>query len=207
MDTPGVGPGQTDEPKDDALVQRSLQGDERAFGDLVRRYERLVFRIASGFLRDRGDVEDVAQEAFLRAFEALSGFRAGAPFGPWIAQIATRLCYDRLRGRQRRREVAWEDLSWTEQSAARALAGGGGADDKAANRDLAERALATLSPKDRQALILVDALGNTAAEAGSAMGCSALAVRLRVHRARRAMRGAAERLLDGMGYAGPGGTR
>jgi RNA polymerase sigma-70 factor (ECF subfamily) len=206
MDTPDVAPGQSDELKDDALVRRSLEGDQRAFGDLVRRYERLVFRIASGFLRDRRDVEDVAQEAFLRAFEALSSFRMGSRFAPWISQIATRLCYDRLRGRQRRREVAWEDLSLAEQSAARSLASGGAADDKAANRDLAERALATLSPKDRQALILVDALGNTAAEAGAAMGCTALAVRIRVHRARRAMRDAAERLLDGMGSAGSGGT-
>ena len=207
MDTPTVKQGRTDEPKDGALVQRSLQGDQRAFADLVRRHERLVFRIASGFLRDRGDVEDVSQEAFLRAFEALPGFRVDAPFAPWIAQITTRLCYDRLRGKQRRQEVAWEDLTWSEQSAARTFAAGKSADDATASRDLAERALATLSPKDRQALVLVDALGNTAAEAGSAMGCTALAVRLRVHRARRAMRQAAERLLDGMGSSESGGTR
>ena len=71
----------------------------------------------------------------------------------------------------------------------------------AAQADLAERALAGLPPKDRQALILSDALGHTAAEVGQMMGCTALAVRLRLHRARRAMRQAAERLLDGMGSA------
>lgn len=73
-----------------------------------------------------------------------------------------------------------------------------GTEDAAARRDLAERALAPLPPKDRQALILADALGHTAAEVGQMMGCTALAVRLRLHRARRAMRRVAERLVDGM---------
>ena len=155
-----------------------------------------------GFCGIGREVEDVAQEAFLKAFEALPGFRENAPFGPWIAQIATRVCYDHLRVRQRRSEVAWEDLSQAEQGTARTVAAGGAIDDPAASRDLAERALATLAPKDRQALVLVEALGYTAAEAGRAMGCSALAVRVRIHRARRAMRQAAERLLDGMGYEG-----
>jgi len=207
MDTPSAGQASANASQDWDLVQRSLQGDSQAFADLVRRYERLVFRIAGGFLRDRGEVEDVAQEAFLKAYEALSGFRAEAPFGPWIAQIATRTCYDRLRARQRRGEVAWDDLSLSEQSEARAFAAGRPADDTTAARDLAERALAALPPKDRQALILADAMGHTAAEVGQMMGCTALAVRLRLHRARRAMRQAAERLLDGMGKTERGDSR
>ena len=207
METPSAGQAGANASQDWDLVQRSLQGDSQAFAELVRRYERLVFRIAGGFLRDRGEVEDVAQDAFLKAYEALSGFRAGAPFGPWIAQIATRTCYDRLRARQRRGEVAWEDLSLSEQSEARSFAAGRPADDTAAARDLAERALAGLPPKDRQALILADALGHTAAEVGQMMGCTALAVRLRLHRARRAMRQAAERLLEGMGTTEREGSR
>jgi len=202
MDTWSAGQGGTNDTQDWELVRQSLQGNTQAFAGLVRRYERLVFRIAGGFLRDRAEVEDVAQEAFLKAFEALPGFRENAPFGPWVAQIATRVCYDRLRLRQRRSEVAWEDLSLAEQATARTAAAGGGVADPAATRDLAERALATLAPKDRQSLVLVEALGYTAAEAGRAMGCSALAVRVRIHRARRTMRRAAERLLDGMGYEG-----
>jgi len=202
METWSAGQGGTNDTQDWELVRQSLQGNTQAFAGLVRRYERLVFRIAGGFLRDRAEVEDVAQEAFLKAFEALPGFRENAPFGPWVAQIATRVCYDRLRLRQRRSEVAWEDLSLAEQATARTAAAGGGVADPAATRDLAERALATLAPKDRQSLVLVEALGYTAAEAGRAMGCSALAVRVRIHRARRAMRRAAERLLDGMGYEG-----
>ncbi len=192
---------EADEPRDGALVQRALQGDQKAFETLVRRYERLVFRIAGGFLRDRRDVEDVAQEAFLRAFQALNRFRPDAPFGPWIAQIATRLCYDRLRA-IRGREVGWEDLSPTEQKAAQAAAGGASSDISVANRDLAERVLQSLSPKERQVLMLLDVYGYTSAEAAEILGCSALAVRIRLHRARRSMERVAERLLVGMESSG-----
>jgi RNA polymerase sigma-70 factor (ECF subfamily) len=197
MTKPRAGQGEANEPQDDALVQRTLQGDQQAFEMLVRRYERLVFRIAGGFLRQRQDVEDVAQEAFLKAFQALARFRPGAPFAPWIAQIATRLCYDRLRAR-RGREVDWEDLSAAEQQSARSMAGSASPEVAAANRDLADRLLTNLSPKDRRVLVLQDVLGYTAAEAAQILGCTALAVRVRIHRARRAMEQAAERLLAGM---------
>lgn len=195
MEKPDAGPN---DGQDWELVQRSLQGDSQAFTTLVHRYERLVFRIAGGFLRDRAEVEDTAQESFLKAFEALPRFRAGAPFGPWVAQIATRLCYDRLRARRRRTETSWDNLTPAEQAAARSVSTGATMEHSAAVRDLAERALATLAPKDRQALILVDAMGYSAAEAGKVMATSALAVRLRVHRARRAMRQVADQLMDGM---------
>jgi RNA polymerase sigma-70 factor (ECF subfamily) len=188
------------DPDDGALVQQALGGDRDAFGVLVHRYQRLVFRIVGGFLANRADVEEVAQEAFLRAFMGLPGFRPGSPFGPWIARIATRASYDRLRRRRRGPEVAWEDLSRDEQQAARALATGLDPAIRTAARDLLERALASLNPKDRQALILADALGLVPAEVGAALGCSPLAARIRLHRARRAMRGVVEKLLRGMGH-------
>lgn len=187
-----------DEPDDSVLVDRALAGDRASFGRLVRRYERLLFRIVGGFLRNPADVEEVAQEAFIRAFEALPTFRPGAPFRPWLAQIATRLCYDRLRRRQRSREVAWEELPLAEQQAARDLAAGAGPQDRLAARDLAERALSCLAPKDRRAVILAHLQGFTTAEVAQTLGCSALAVRLRLHRARRTMRRAVDALLEGM---------
>ena len=196
MATPVYFPGGSDA-SDSDLVHRVLAGDSRGFEVLVRRHERLVFRIAGGFLRDRAEVEDVAQEAFMRAFAALERFRPGAEFGPWIAQIATRVCYDRLRTRQRQPQVAWEDLPPAEQEAVQALAGVDPGADRTAARDLASRLLASLAPKDRQALMLVDALGYSGPEAAKMLRCSALAVRLRLHRARRAMREAAERLMAG----------
>lgn len=193
--------GSGDGPNDEEVVQRALGGDRDAFGVLVHRYQRLVFRIVGGFLANRADVEEVAQEAFLRAFAGLSGFRPGSPFGPWIARIATHASYDRLRRRQRGPEVAWEDLSPDEQRAAQTLATGGDPADRASARDLLERAVASLGPKDRQALILADAQGLTPAEVGRVLGCSPLAARIRLHRARRAMRRVVEKLVGGMNPA------
>ncbi len=187
-----------DEPADYALVERTLAGDQAAFSVLIRRYERLVFRIVGGFLRNRQDVEDVAQDAFIRAYEGLRGFRAGAPFGPWIAQIATRVCYDRLRQRQRRGEVAWDDLSASEQGAAHDLAAGSNQADRAAVRDLLDKAMASLPPKDRMVLILADAMGFSGSEVAHAMNCSPVAGRIRLHRARRMLRGIVDGLLSEM---------
>jgi RNA polymerase sigma-70 factor (ECF subfamily) len=190
--------GRGDGPEDGALVEQALRGDREAFGVLVLRYQRLVFRIVGGFLANRADVEEVAQEAFLRAFMGLAGFRAGSPFGPWIARIATHASYDRLRRRQRGPELAWEELSSDERHAAQSMAAGVDPANRAAARDVLERALAPLRPKDRQALILADAQGLTAAEVGAVLGCSPLAARIRLHRARREMRRVVEKLLRGM---------
>jgi RNA polymerase sigma-70 factor, ECF subfamily len=192
----------TDDIDETVLVERALGGDQQAFGLLVRRHERLVFRIVGGFLRNPEDVKDVAQEAFLRAFEGLKSFRLGAPFGPWIARIATRASYDRLRQKRRTSEVAWEDLSPGEQAEAQDLAAGKGPADRAAVRDLLERALASLPPKDRMVLIMSDALGFSGVEVAQAMGCSPLAGRIRLHRARRAARKIVEGLIAGMRSTG-----
>ena len=78
------------------------------------------------------------------------------------------------------------------------LAAGEAPGDRAAVRDLLERAMTTLPPKDRMVLILSDALGFSGVEVAQAMGCSPLAGRIRLHRARRAVRKVIETLLPGM---------
>lgn len=165
---------------------------------LVRRYERLVFRVVGGFLRKRQDAEDVAQEVFLRAYEGLAGFRVASPFGPWIAQIAVRTTYDRLRQSRHVREVSWEHLSPEERAVVRDLTAGGNAADRLAVRDLLDRALSHLAPKDRLVLILAEGLGFSGAEVSEILGCSSLAARLRLHRGRRALRKVIEKLMVGM---------
>jgi RNA polymerase sigma-70 factor (ECF subfamily) len=94
--------------------------------------------------------------------------------------------------------LAWEDLPPAEQRAAGDLVAGKDPADQAAVRDLLDRGLARLPPKDRQALILADAMGFSATEVGRTLGCSSLAVRIRLHRARRALREVVETLLVGM---------
>jgi Sigma-70 region 2 len=111
-----------DTPDDTAPVQCTLAGDHAAFEALVHRYERLVFRVVGGFFRSRADVDEVAQETFVRAFRALSTFRATGRFKPWIARIALSASSDRLRYRRRRPEVGWDALPELERHAARRLA-------------------------------------------------------------------------------------
>ena len=194
-----VGAIQRQEIADEELVRRfQADGDPECFAMLFLRYRKKIYVACRGFFSDGSAAEDATQEAFLRAFKGLPGFRLGSPFGPWIARIATRASYDRLRRRHRGPEVAWEDLSPDEQGAAQALAAGIDPATRTAARDVLERALATLGPKDRQALILADAQGLTPAEVGAALGCSPLAARIRLHRARRAMRRVVEKLLLGI---------
>jgi RNA polymerase sigma-70 factor, ECF subfamily len=80
-------------------VRLAAAGDREAFGDLVRRYERLVLGVAWNSLRDHQAAQDAAQEAFLTAFRQLAGLREPAAFGAWIAQITVRCCHQLRRVR------------------------------------------------------------------------------------------------------------
>lgn len=80
-------------------VRLATAGDRDAFGDLVRRYERLVLGIAWNILRDYQGAQDVAQEAFFTAFQQLTGLKDPAAFGAWIAQITVRCCHHSRRTR------------------------------------------------------------------------------------------------------------
>jgi RNA polymerase sigma-70 factor (ECF subfamily) len=89
------------DPAERQLIVRAQNGDIAAFNQLVERYERLVFAVAFRLLRDRQHAEDVTQDAFIRAYTALSQFN-GVSFKAWLTRIATNRCYDVLRGFQRR---------------------------------------------------------------------------------------------------------
>lgn len=78
-------------------IERILAGDSEAYGSLVRAYQRRVFGVCLRLLRDRGEAECVAQEAFLKAYQALGDFRGGATFETWVTRIAVNACRDRLK--------------------------------------------------------------------------------------------------------------
>jgi RNA polymerase sigma-70 factor (ECF subfamily) len=93
-----------------ALVRAAQGGDEVAFAELVRRYQRAVYRIAYGLTRNGADADDLAQETFVRAYQALDRFRADEPLYPWLARITVNLAYSLFRRRRRRPETAIEPL-------------------------------------------------------------------------------------------------
>jgi RNA polymerase sigma-70 factor (ECF subfamily) len=86
---------------DKALVKRAQQGNQEAFAKLVTRHQRYVYNLAYRLLRDTDEAEDLAQEAFLRAWRGLGGFRGEAKFTTWLYRVVTNLCYNRLNGLRR----------------------------------------------------------------------------------------------------------
>ena len=91
---------------DPLWVQKTLEGDPQAFGELVQQYERDVFNLAYRMLNERGEAEDAAQEAFLRAYANLDRYDQNRSFKTWLLSITSNHCIDRLR----RRRLMWLSL-------------------------------------------------------------------------------------------------
>lgn len=90
-----------DDPLEARVIARVQQGDADAYDYLVQKYLRRVVSIAWGVVRNAHDAEDLAQEAFVKAYESIGRFRAGEPFGPWIYRIVTNKALDVMKHRNR----------------------------------------------------------------------------------------------------------
>src|SRR5438067_11690234 len=93
-----------------ALVRAAQGGDQAAFAEIVRLHQRSIYRVAYGLTRNAADSDDLSQETFVRAYQALGRFRAGEPLHPWLARIAVNLAYSLHRHRKRRPETSIEPL-------------------------------------------------------------------------------------------------
>ncbi|HET7853256.1 MAG TPA: sigma-70 family RNA polymerase sigma factor [Candidatus Methylomirabilis sp.] len=183
---PDVG-GQT---SDQDLVRQTLAGEQRAFEVLVHRYQRLVFRVIHG-MAPGAEVEDIAQEVFLRAYRSLGQVRHDSRLGPWLIRIAVNLCYDHLRRLRRRQERSFSELTEREGMVLDRLMNDETAlaqIDRLALRELAEKVVGQLAPQDRAVLLLKEREGLATREIARSLGFSETAVRLRLFRARRALR-------------------
>lgn len=105
-------PGRTSSagPDDAALVVASQKGDQVAFGEIVRRYQRAIHRLAWSLTRNASDADDLAQETFVRAWGAIGRFEIGQPLYPWLARIVTNQAFSLFRHRRRRPETSIEPL-------------------------------------------------------------------------------------------------
>jgi RNA polymerase sigma-70 factor (ECF subfamily) len=168
---------------DETLARRVQQGDRTALELLVRRYVRPVHAVIASFLFEPSQVDDAAQETFLRMLRAIDTYDARRPFAPWLYQVARNAA---------RSQIAAENLRNTEPLPADEPSTAGPLPDSAAEqaeiRTRVERALEGLPEQRRVAFRLVDVEGMGAAEAGRIMGISAGAVRAHVHHARRQLR-------------------
>lgn len=201
--------------EDLALVSLTLGGDEAAFAEIVCRYSPRVFQVASRFFRRRSDVEDAAQEVFLRAYTRLTDYEGRGSLEGWMTRIATTTCLNLLRDSKRRPEATLNDLpeeegDWLEnQLADLSIERHRSAESGLVAADLADRALATLSPDDRLALILLDGAETSIKQIAEMTGWSESKIKTRASRARRRMREAVEKLLARRrsGHPGNGGER
>jgi len=197
-----VGGSAHDDESDASLMGRAAGGDPAAFDDLVLRWKNRVFRLALRFFRRPEDAEDVTQEVFMKVYRTAATYRMDAPFEHWLLRIATNACRDRLRSMRRRPEEVLSSLTpdagaWLD----RALSGAALQEQQAeAAKEAAAELLATLPPKDRTVLVLLDLEGLSAREVAAATGSTRAAVKVRAMRARRALRRLA------VGRRGGGGT-
>jgi RNA polymerase sigma-70 factor (ECF subfamily) len=160
-----------------------MRGDTAAFIELVKQHDRGLRMLAYRLLRDRTAMDDVMQDAYLKAFRGFSGFRGEAEERTWLYRIVYNACLDRLRSDRRRREESLEAL--TERAT------GAGMDDPAesvAETSALATALALLPPEQRAVVLLVDAAGFTYDEAAEVLGIRAGTVGSRLHGARSALR-------------------
>lgn len=162
-------------------VADAARGDAAAFGLLVEQYQEVAFRAAYLIVRDAGAAEDVAQEAFIRAYRQMHTFRQGEPFRPWLLRIATNLALNEVRSRGRRTGLV-------ERVGAGAARFEDAPDNAVAARDEAEtllRAIAELPEDDRVVLHLRYFLDLPEGEMAAAIGKRPGTVKSRLHRANK----------------------
>jgi RNA polymerase sigma-70 factor, ECF subfamily len=182
------------EPTDEqVLVQAARQGDIGAFEELVKRYDRNVFRIANHITQNREDAEDVVQDAFLKAYQNLGQFQGQSKFYTWLVRIAVNEALMRLRRRRPERMVSLdEDIKTDEDSMPREVA------DWAPNpeqlytqaelKDILGKTIQGLPPSFRTVFVLRDVEGLSTDETADALELSVPAVKSRLLRARLQLR-------------------
>lgn len=170
------------------LVQRTMEGDEEAFGVLVKKYRTKVFNLAYSLTRDRDAADDLAQESFIKAYFALPRFKLKSGFGTWLYRIAMNTVKDYLRKKGRIREVTFEKkiehLVIQEDEMERKEK----KQQEEQNRRLVHEAIQSLPEKYQLILSLRDIQGFSYGEIADILNISPGTVDSRLHRARKSLR-------------------
>ena len=174
---------------DRELVRRAQQGDAEAFEVLVRKHQGRVFAVAGGILRNREDVEDIAQQVFAKAYFSLKKFDQRAAFSTWLYKITVNECWDLLRKKKVRPLVYESELS--EEQAVMYLATeeksdqGPDVSEQLEVRQQLEQWLDCLEERDRAMLTLKEIQGFTVEEIAEILGINGNTVKVRLFRARQ----------------------
>src|SRR5260221_358936 len=186
---------------DRELVRRAQGEDKEAFEELIRRHQHRVFAVASGILRKREDVEDIAQQVFVKAYFSLKRFDQRAAFSTWLYKITVNECWDLLRKKKVRPLVYESDLS--EEQARQVITserlerGAQDVSDKLKAQQQVERLLRGLDERDRMMLILKEVEGFAIEEIAEILDLNANTVKVRLFRARRRIVNQVRKRKDG----------
>ena len=191
---PGLAPaadeaGKSRRDNDRELVKRAQKEDKEAFEELVRRHQARVFAVAGGILRNKEDVEDIAQQVFLKAYFSLKRFDQRAAFSTWLYKITVNECWDLLRKRKVRPLLYEADLS--EEQARQYGASEERAEqaqdvsERLEKRQELERLLDCLEERDRTMLVLKEVQGFSVEEIAEFLGINGNTVKVRLFRARQ----------------------
>src|SRR5437879_2397224 len=186
---------------DRELVRRAQAEDQEAFEELVRRHQHRVFAVASGILRRREDVEDIAQQVFVKAYFSLKRFDQRAAFSTWLYKITVNECWDLLRKKKVRPLLYESDLSEEQaqqfSASERLESGAQDVSDKLEAQQRVELLLQGLDERDRMMLVLKEVEGFAIEEIAEILDLNANTVKVRLFRARRRIVSQSRKRKDG----------
>ena len=168
---------------DEELVARSMAGDAESFNQLVLRWERPIYALAYRVIGREEEARDVAQETFLRAFRALSGFKGEAKFSSWLYRITLNLCRDWIR-KEKRTRVSQPPEGLDIVDLAGASIQTETIEQRIGRKDLGRavsKAMAALPEEQRTAIILKEYHGLTFQEIADMLGCPLSTVKTRLY--------------------------
>lgn len=176
-------------PDDRELVRRAQAEDKEAFEELVRRHQHRVFAVAGGILKRREDVEDIAQQVFVKAYFSLKRFDQRAAFSTWLYKITVNECWDLLRKKKVRPLIYESELSEEQalqfDSPEKHPNHAPDTSDTLVARQYVEGLLAGIDERDRMMLILKEVEGFAVEEIAQMLKLNANTVKVRLFRARR----------------------
>jgi RNA polymerase sigma-70 factor, ECF subfamily len=181
-----------------ALVRRAQSGDESAFRELVEKYQSKVFSIIHGIVRQKNDVEDIAQQVFAKVYFSIKNFDFRSSPITWIYKITVNECFDYLRKKKVRKLVYESDLSEDEvrrvENTEPATDRTPRADVNLARRDYVTKLLERVSEEDRSLLMLKEIEGYSVEELAGMLNMNENTVKVKLFRARQKLVKASQRL-------------
>jgi RNA polymerase sigma-70 factor (ECF subfamily) len=182
-------------------IKRAQQGDAEAFGPLVAKHQQRVFSLAYHLVRRRDEIEDLAQEIFLKAFRAIRTYNFQSSFATWLSRVATNHCYDYLR-RERSSRVSfyWQ---MGENSQQELEANAESLPEEALNheeltvlKDLVGKLLESAPENDKEILVMKELQDYSVEEIAEVLNLKPTTVKVRLHRARKRMLESLRRLRE-----------